>query len=73
MADPSLAIPDTTELHKTFEWVKRRSSPPRGYKFGYVRSYMDDHCPGVRLPIWVCLICIISPYSNGAVQIWFWV
>ena len=26
-------------------------------------------CPGVRLQIWVCLICVISPHSNGAVQI----
>ena len=25
--------------------------------------------PGVTLQIWVCLICVISPYSNGAVQI----
>ena len=26
-------------------------------------------CPGVALQIWVCLICIISTSSNGAVQI----
>ena len=25
--------------------------------------------PGMALQIWVCLICVISPYSNGAVQI----
>ena len=25
--------------------------------------------PGVRLQIWVCWICAISTYSNGAVQI----
>ena len=31
------------------------------------------YCPGVRLQIWVCLICVISPYSNGAVQIRLWV
>ena len=27
------------------------------------------YCPGVRLQIWVRLIRVISPYSNGAVQI----
>ena len=34
------------------------------------------HNPSVRLQIWVCLIChfaLISPYSNGAVQIRLWV
>ena len=32
--------------------------------FLYGRYY-----PGVRLQIWVRLICVISAYSNGAVQI----
>ena len=27
------------------------------------------YCPGVRLQIWACLICVISTHSNGAVQI----
>ena len=27
------------------------------------------YCPAVTLQIWVCLICVMSPYSNGAVQI----
>ena len=27
------------------------------------------YCPGVRRQIWVCWICVISHYSNGAVKI----
>ena len=27
------------------------------------------YCPGVRLQIWVCLFCVISPHSNRAVQL----
>ena len=26
-------------------------------------------CPSIKLQIWVCLICVISTYSNGDVQI----
>ena len=35
-----------------------------GCLFLYGRLY-----PGAGLQIWVCLICVISPHSNGAVQI----
>ena len=27
------------------------------------------YCPGVRPQVWVCLICVMSTYSSGAVQI----
>ena len=49
--------------------VKRQSSTARGYKFGCVCSYMAGLTPCVRLQSWVCLICVVSTYSNGAVQI----
>ena len=49
--------------------VKRQSSPARGYKFGCVCSLFGWYYPGVRLKVWVCLICAISTCSNGAVQI----
>ena len=41
----------------------------RGYKFGCVCSEIGWYYAGVTLQIWVCLICVILPYSNGAVQV----
>ena len=41
----------------------------KGCKFGCVCSYTIGHCPGVGVQIRVCLICVISTYSNGTVQI----
>ena len=29
---------------------------------------MAGHYPGVRVQMWLCLICVIPTYSNGAVQ-----
>ena len=43
---------------------QRAPNPPNLYGWS---------CVGVRLQIRLCLICVISTYSNGAVQIWLWV
>ena len=45
-----------------------------GFRTCWVRLFLYGWSyPGVRLQIWVCLICVASSYSNGALQIRFWV
>ena len=57
----------------SFEWVKQRSSPARGYNFGCVCSYMAGFLPRCEATNWVCLIQVISTYANRAVRIRLWV
>ena len=67
--DPNRATQCRALISEVRVYRERRSSPVRD-KFGCVCSYMAGHIsPGVRLQIWVCSICVISPYSKGAVQI----
>ena len=45
------------------------------WMFLFLYGWCYPCCPGVRLQIWVCLICVMSTYSNEAVGIrmgvWF--
>ena len=40
-----------------------------GTNSGVLLPIYGWYYPSVRLQIWVCLICVISPYSNRIVQI----
>ena len=44
-----LALLETHNRICTAPFVKRRSSPARGYKFGCVCSYMAGHYPGILM------------------------
>ena len=61
---------DLSELQTHPNLHSRHSSPAIGYTFGCVCVLLYGLVlPGVRLQIWVCLICIISTYSIRAVHI----
>ena len=64
----AISKPTTEFAQPLLSRVKWRSSQREGTNLG-VFVPTTSHYVGVRLQIWVCLICVISPFSNGAVQI----